>query len=146
MPPYVYEQLIAVPEKLDMVYRFKIQGAFKSVPPDSVVVRKFYKWQRRKGQSGDVRVVDPPAPPAAEPAVAEEPVAEEPAADVPAAEEAPAAEVAPEPEAQVEPAIVETAVGATEEVVQVESPVEEADVPAAAPAAAPAEAAVPVEN
>ena len=85
VPPAVYDQLVSVPEKLDMVYRFKIQGMYKSVPPDSVVVRKFWKWQRRKGQPGDVRVVDPPAP-----SVQEEPVAEEPAA-VPGEEAAPAA-------------------------------------------------------
>ena len=106
--PDVYDQLISAPEKLDMVYRFKIQGTFKSVPPDSVVVRKFYKWQRRNGQLGDVRGVDPPAQEVAAPV--EEPAAsaEEPgapadesaapadeAAAAPAAEEAPAAAAAP---------------------------------------------------
>ncbi len=86
VPPDVYDQLVSVPEKLDVTYRFKIQGTFKSVPPDSVVVRKFYKWQRRKGLPGDVQVVDPPAPEAAAPA--EEPAAEEAAEEAP--EEAPA--------------------------------------------------------
>lgn len=73
VPVHVYDQLVSAPEKLDMVYRFKIQGTFKSVPPDSVVVRKFWKWQRRKGQPGNVWVVDPPAPPPPEaPAAAPE--------------------------------------------------------------------------
>ena len=80
VPRDVYDQLVASPDKLDMTYRFKIQGAFKSLPPDSVVVRKYWKWHRRnKAPLGDVRVIDPPPPPAAaeEAVPAETPVAAE---------------------------------------------------------------------
>ena len=80
VPRDVYDNWVSSPDKLDMAYRFKIQGAFKSLPPDSVVVRKYWKWHRRnKAPLGDVRVIDPPAPPAvAEEAVpAEAPVAAE---------------------------------------------------------------------
>ena len=67
VPQDIYDQLVASPDKLDMTYRFKIQGAFKSLPPDSVVVRKYWKWHRRnKSPQGDVRVIDPPAAPAVE--------------------------------------------------------------------------------
>ena len=67
VPRDVYDNLISSPDKLDMTYRFKIQGAFKSLPPDSVVVRKYWKWHRRnKAPLGDVREIDPPAPPVAE--------------------------------------------------------------------------------
>lgn len=149
VPAYVYDQLVSTPEKLDMVYRFKIQGTYKSVPPDSVVVRKFWKWQRRKGQPGDVRVVDPPAPAAQEDPVAEEPAAAPAEEAAPAAAE-PAAETPAEPAAEevefpAEPAAPEAAPAAVEtptEEVPVESPVEGEE----APAAAPAEAAAPVEN
>ena len=67
VPRDVYDNLVSSPDKLDMTYRFKIQGTFKSLPPDSVVVRKYWKWHRRnKAPLGDVRVIDPPAPPVAE--------------------------------------------------------------------------------
>ena len=99
VPRDVYDQLVASPDKLDMTYRFKIQGAFKSLPPDSVVVRKYWKWHRRnQAPQGDVRVIDPPAPPAAEEAaVPEEAPAETNAPEAAAAPaEAPAeAEAAP---------------------------------------------------
>jgi hypothetical protein len=143
------DQLVSAPEKLDMVYRFKIQGVFKSVPPDSVVVRKFWKWQRRKGQPGDVRVVDPPAPPAQEEPAAEEPAAvpEEEAAPAVAepAPEAPAEPAAEEVEFPSEPAAPEAAPAPVEtpaQEVQAESPVEGEE----APVAAPAEAVAPVER
>ncbi len=80
VPRDVYDNWVSSPDKLDMAYRFKIQGAFKSLPPDSVVVRKYWKWHRRnKSPLGDVRVIDPPAPPAAaeEAVPAEAPVAAE---------------------------------------------------------------------
>ena len=96
VPPGVYDQFVAYPEKLDMNFRFKIQGVYKSLPPDSVVIRKYWKWQRRnKTAAGDVRVVDPPAPsPAAEEIAPPEtaPAALAPEAAAPAAE-APAAAV-----------------------------------------------------
>ncbi len=62
VPQNVYDQLIADGSKVDMIYKFKIQGAYKSLPPDSTVVRKFWKWQRRHPARGDVRVIEPPAP------------------------------------------------------------------------------------
>ena len=99
VPRDVYDQLVASPDKLDMTYRFKIQGAFKSLPPDSVVVRKYWKWHRRnKAPQGDVRVIDPPAPPAVEePAASVEESAEEVAsAEAPAEETTPAAASAAE--------------------------------------------------
>ena len=84
VPPAIYGELVGNPEKLDVVYRFRIQGEYKSLPPDSVVVRKYFKWQRRhRSAAGDVRVIDPPAPPAEE------------AAPVEAAVASPEAEVAP---------------------------------------------------
>jgi len=101
VPQDVYDQMVASPDKLDMTYRFKIQGAFKSLPPDSVVVRKYWKWHRRnKAPQGDVRVIDPPAPPAAEeeampeeaPAAAETSEAAAVPAEVPVAAEAAPAE------------------------------------------------------
>lgn len=66
VPPDVYDRLISAGDKLDMTYRFNISGAFKSVPPDSVVVRKFWKWQRRHPGKSDVRVIEPEAAPAVE--------------------------------------------------------------------------------
>lgn len=68
LPESVYAAFVADPEKLDMNYRFKIQGIYKSLPPDSVVMRKYWKWQRRnKYPQNDVRVIDPVASPAAAP-------------------------------------------------------------------------------
>jgi len=91
VPSAIYDELVGNPEKLDMVYRFRIQGEYKSLPPDSVVVRKYYKWQRRhRSAAGDVRVIEPPAPPAA-PAEETAPVE----AAVEAAVAAPEAEAAP---------------------------------------------------
>ena len=65
VPPEVYERLIAAGDMLDLNYRFKIQGSYKSLPPDSVVIRKYWKWHRRHKVSGDVRVVESGAMPAA---------------------------------------------------------------------------------
>ena len=102
------DHLFGAGDNLDVSYRFKIQGVFKSLPPDSVVIRKFWKWQRRHPAKSDVRVIEPEAPPAAEPAPAEaseEPAAsaEEPAASV-EAPAAPAAEAVPAPAAEPAPA------------------------------------------
>lgn len=65
IPEEVYGQFIADGTKVDMFYRFKIQGTYKSLPPDSTVVRKYWKWQRRhKNQAfGDARVIEPEATP-----------------------------------------------------------------------------------
>ena len=59
-----YEQLIGNVETLDMNFRFNIQGKFKSLPPDSIVVRKFWKDSRRKHYRGDVRLIEPKGAPA----------------------------------------------------------------------------------
>ncbi len=79
VPRDLYDQMVAAPEKLDMMYRFKIQGAFKSLPPDSVVIRKYWKWYRRNhAPQTDVRVIDPPpAPEMAEDALTDESAAVE---------------------------------------------------------------------
>lgn len=72
VPEGVYAAFVADPDKLDMNFRFKIQGIYKSLPPDSVVIRKYWKWQRRhRYPQGDVRVIDPPEKKVA-PAPAEE--------------------------------------------------------------------------
>ena len=61
VPEGVYAAFVADPDKLDMNFRFKIQGIYKSLPPDSVVIRKYWKWQRKhRYPQGDVRVIDPP--------------------------------------------------------------------------------------
>lgn len=90
VPVRAYDALVGNVETLDMNYRFSIQGKYKSLPPDSVVVRKFWKDSRRKNYRGDVRVIGPvgaaeeaaaapaeaePAPPAEEAAPAEAEVA-----------------------------------------------------------------------
>ena len=89
-----YEQLIGNVNTLDMNFRFNIQGKFKSLPPDSIVVRKFWKDSRRKHYRGDVRLIEPvPAPVVEEPAPVEAAAPAEVA--VPAEPAAPAAEAAP---------------------------------------------------
>ncbi|MGD9781698.1 MAG: hypothetical protein AB7V14_06035 [Kiritimatiellia bacterium] len=83
VPAATAADLIDAGDKLDLRYRFKIQDQFKSLPPDSVVVRKFWAWQRRHPGREEVRAVEPavPAEPAADEASAEEVApAEEPAA------------------------------------------------------------------
>lgn len=59
VPPDVVDRFVGSSDKLDMTYRFKIQGSFKSLPPDSVVVRKYWKWHRRHKTWADVRYVGP---------------------------------------------------------------------------------------
>lgn len=61
IPLEVYDQLIGAGDTLDINYRFKIQGAYKSIPADSIVVRKYWKRQRYKPALRDVRVIEPPA-------------------------------------------------------------------------------------
>ena len=58
VPPEAYDDLIAAGDMLDMRYRFKIQGVFKSIPPDSVVIRKYWKWHRRHKPLGEVRTIE----------------------------------------------------------------------------------------
>ncbi len=62
VPPDVVDRFVQSPDKLDMTYRFKIQGSFKSLPPDSVVIRKYWKWHRRHKAYADVRYVGPEEP------------------------------------------------------------------------------------
>lgn len=86
IPWEAYEELLNSGDGLDMKYRFRIQGTFKSIPPDSVVVRKFTKRQRFTAPMQDVRVVGPETPPAAAAPEAET------TAGAPEAESAPEAE------------------------------------------------------
>ena len=58
VPPDAYDNLIEAGDMLDMRYRFKIQGTFKSIPPDSVVIRKYWKWHRRHKPMGEARTVE----------------------------------------------------------------------------------------
>ncbi len=67
VPPEMAARLAGSTDNLDVTYRFRIQGEFKSVPPDSVVIRKYWKWHRRHKARGDVRY-DEPETPAEEPA------------------------------------------------------------------------------
>lgn len=60
--PDVADRLVQAVDRLDVTYRFQVQGQFKSVPPDSIVIRKFWKWQRRHKARGDVRYAEPDAP------------------------------------------------------------------------------------
>lgn len=78
--PDAVERLAAAASKLDVTYRFRIQGKFKSTPPDSVVIRKYWKWQRRHKARSEVRFIEPEAL-VAEIVVPEEPAGEEPAAE-----------------------------------------------------------------
>lgn len=79
VPDRVVDQLAMADKKLDKVYLFHVQGQFKSVPPDSIVVRKFWKWQRRHKARGDVYLIEPekPAESAAEPEETGETAADE---------------------------------------------------------------------
>ncbi|MDY0150550.1 MAG: hypothetical protein RBT03_10755 [Kiritimatiellia bacterium] len=62
VPPDVAGRLARAEDRLDVTYRFKIQGHFKSVPPDSVVIRKYWKWLRRHKARSDVRYAEPDVP------------------------------------------------------------------------------------
>jgi hypothetical protein len=134
VPLAVYDRLVSAEDKIDMIYRFNIQGAFKSRPPDSVVVRKYWKWQRRHPGRSEVRVIEPEAPPAAE-AVEAAPVE---AAVEAAPVEASAEETAPAAEAEGAAPAEEIAA----EAAPAEAPVVEA-APGEEPAPAPAEETAP---
>jgi hypothetical protein len=75
VPPAVAARLKQAEDTLDMAYRFKIQGMYKSLPSDSVVIRKYWKWHRRHKVRADVRFVEPVAAEAAPEAPAAEPEA-----------------------------------------------------------------------
>jgi hypothetical protein len=79
VPPEVYDQLVAAGDTMDMNYRFKIQGVYKSIPTDSIVVRKYWKRQRYKPALRDVRGIEPPATEAEEMPAAQSPAEEMPA-------------------------------------------------------------------
>ena len=86
IPANVADQLGRAGDILDKVFLFKVQGIYKSLPPDSIVIRKYWRGQRYKPETGEVRGIGLTEPPAAERA-AEIP------AEAPA--EAPAEEAAP---------------------------------------------------
>ena len=60
VPRSVVDQFVRSRDTLDITYLRRIQGAFKSVPPDNVVVRKYWKWHRRHKAKSEVRFVEPP--------------------------------------------------------------------------------------
>ena len=132
VPLAVYDRLASAGDKLDMNFRFNIEGSFKSIPPDSVVVRKYWKWQRRHPAKSDVRVIETLVPPAVEAASA--PAVEAAPAEASAEEVAPATEALPAEEA------TPAEIPAAEEVVPAE---ESTSVPAETPAADVAPAAEP---
>jgi len=94
VPEDVVEDMLNSEAKLDMKYRFNIQGNYKSLPPDGVVVRKYWKNERYRPQSQDVRLIeDAPLP---EVIVEEAVVIEEKAAEDVVVEEAVVEEVVEE--------------------------------------------------
>jgi len=74
IPEDVADDLLTSEENLDMKYRFKIQGNYKSIPPDSVVIRKFWKNIRHRPELQELRLIEDEAAPEAE---VEESTAEE---------------------------------------------------------------------
>jgi chemotaxis protein histidine kinase CheA len=64
VPRSVVDQFAQARETLDITYLRRIQGAFRSVPPDNVVVRKYWKWHRRHKAKSEVRFVEKVAEPA----------------------------------------------------------------------------------
>jgi len=58
IPMDVADNLLMAEENLDMKYRFKIQGNFKSIPPDSVVIRKFWKNIRHHPELQELRLIE----------------------------------------------------------------------------------------
>ncbi len=94
VPEDVVEDMLTSEAKLDMKYRFNIQGNYKSLPPDGVVVRKYWKNERYRPQSQDVRLIeDAPLP---EVVVEEAVIVEEKAAEEVVVEEAVVEEVVEE--------------------------------------------------
>lgn len=59
VPQDVVEKLADSGDRLDVTFRFRIQGEYKSIPPDRVVIRKYWKWLRRHRARGEVRFVEP---------------------------------------------------------------------------------------
>ena len=63
VPADVVDNLVTAEENLDMKYRFKVQGVYKSLPPDSVVIRKYWKNEKYSPVPQDVRLLeDEPLP------------------------------------------------------------------------------------
>ena len=62
VPAGVVQQFVSAGDRMDMVYRFRIQGQFESVPPDGVVIRKYWRWLRRQNVQGEARFVAPEPP------------------------------------------------------------------------------------
>ncbi len=82
IPRETYDQLLAAKDTMDMFYRFKIQGVFKSIPPDGPVVRKYWRAERYRPVRTEVRA--PVLPPPAAEAPAEDEAAPAAAAEEPA--------------------------------------------------------------
>lgn len=63
VPRETYDQLLGAKDTMDMFYRFKIQGVYKSIPPDGPVVRKYWRAERYRPVRTEVRgpVLPPPA-------------------------------------------------------------------------------------
>lgn len=61
VPMDTVDKLVQAYDTLDNFYKFRIQGIYKSTPPDGVVVRKYWKWFRRhRGNAKEeVRYVGP---------------------------------------------------------------------------------------
>ena len=61
VPMDAVDKLVQAYDTLDNYYKFRIQGIYKSTPPDGVVVRKYWKWFRRhRGNAKEeVRYVGP---------------------------------------------------------------------------------------
>jgi len=63
VPADIVDDMLTSEAKLDMKYRFNIQGNYKSLPPDSIVIRKFWKNEHYRPQAQDVRLIeDEPLP------------------------------------------------------------------------------------
>jgi hypothetical protein len=59
VPPDVVENLISTSDRLDLTFRFRIQGEYRCLPPDRVVIRKYWKWLRRHRTRAEVRYIGP---------------------------------------------------------------------------------------
>jgi len=104
IPEDVIDDMLTSEAKLDLKYRFNIQGNYKSLPPDSVVIRKFWKNSRHRPQFQEVRLIeDEPLPEV----IVEEAVVEEAAPEETVEAEVVVEEAAPEEAGEV---VVEEAV------------------------------------
>jgi hypothetical protein len=77
IPRDVVDNLVKVPDTIDKVYLFRNQDKYKSIPPDSIVLRKYWKWLRRHPGRVDVYLsqeLAAAAPVEAAPVEAEAPV------------------------------------------------------------------------